>query len=343
MVRIKAPQPQTRARRWSFRETVELIKAWAPHYYNRRHGGQCDVWVLPHQRNRVLSSRELTMEDWRAVADDINGNLAMYPSRTAEQCKRRMLLLKGEYGDELAARLLVRFFPDHSRKVAGADEAVGYGGAGAAPDGRRAATATGDASLALLAAAAVAGGVSGATARGDASPALLAGSTAAAVAAGVSGAAADQDGSAAGDCRRGTKAHLRASMAVGEGAAAACNFFGGAIPKRPRTGGSTSTGTTRAPSVNAVKEEMVRLANAHSGAMDAGRGGYDAGSARGGSAGAIDGSVAALLTGRSDNAAVVTALGSFYLALERIELEKQKLKVAAADVAKDGGSAGGLP
>jgi hypothetical protein len=29
--------------------------------------------------------------------------------------------------------------------------------------------------------------------------------------------------------------------------------------------------------------------------MDAGRGGYDAGSARGGSAGAIDGSVAALL------------------------------------------------
>jgi hypothetical protein len=337
MVRIKAPQPQTRARRWSFRETVELIKAWAPHYYNRRHGGQCDVWVLPHQRNRVLSSRELTMEDWRAVADDINGNLAMYPSRTAEQCKRRMLLLKGEYGDELAARLLVRFFPDHSRKVAGADEAVGYGGAGAAPDGRRAATATGDASLALLAAAAVAGGVSGATARGDASPALLAGSTAAAVAAGVSGAAAvqdgsvtgdsrsgtlatqdasvpplvagstadvaagvsgaaaDQDGSAAGDCRRGTKAHMRASMAVGEGAAAACNFFGGAIPKRPRTGGSTSTGTTRAPSVNAVKEEMVRLANAHSGAMDAGRGGYDAGSARGGSAGAIDGSVAALL------------------------------------------------
>ena len=84
---------------------VALIDTWRP-LYNRRRGGECDVWVPANQRSRARSTGALVGEDWRAVATAVNGfrtEIKLDPDRAHKQCQRRVERLKSRFGDKQLA------------------------------------------------------------------------------------------------------------------------------------------------------------------------------------------------------------------------------------------------
>ncbi|CAN6342206.1 unnamed protein product [Urochloa humidicola] len=367
---------------WTDEETEALLDAWAP-LHPRRRQAQGDPWVPRRQRRPCA----LVKEDWRAVSVAVKSSRSTAagprPEWTDNQCKERIRTLCKMYRKDLARPPRCKWFHKLDA-VLGAAVPVGEERDGAAgQDGSGG--AAGDA-LGL-------GGAAGQDGRGGAAGDALglggaAGQDVLGSAAGLDAADLDGPGAGAGDTFGGAAMAGRAAAAaeiltrlrsaappacaeasggecpeVGVAAAvgvtaaaadhggpakttAARELFGGPIPKRPRTGCSAYAG---APS---IKEELVRQAR------DAGLG---AGGAVGGVGVAVDAitdaSLAAWADGRSDNAALMAALGSHTASLarmfvqlereridlerKRIDLEMKKLEVAAEAARRRGACRGG--
>jgi len=316
---------------------IALIKAWRQ-LYNRRRHGETDAWVPASQKSRARSTRGLATDDWRAVATAVNRfrtTVDLDPIRTHTQCKRRVERLKSRFGDnQLATPSWYGFVPVVCNNTAG---------------GRR------HSGLRVLANAAMEardGGAAGGQARGGS--ALAEGGVVMGVPVGAAtenasdGVAVEEGGTATAPTEAlgsGATSEDPPSGPVDRLTAAATDFLGGPIPKKRRTGASTSAGAGdgRSPS---VKEELVREANARRARVDEGRapaGGFAATAAE---MAAVLGEVVAA---ESNDVAVMAKLSEMFkeastmyreITMERMELQKQ---MVAALAATTGGAAAAAP